>query len=161
MIASVMRRFCAMPVRALSPQIKEFLASPRELYRLSPKFRDETSECSMANEIIELSEKAHRMRLKRMQLLSLPASSVTNRNRELISLAIGAVSGALSLSFHPAFSLIFIVSYRMYRNASKCSRERFEGAESAKTLHKDIQDTYIRINQLVAELENTGKTASK
>ena len=162
MIASayVVRRFCAVPVRSLSQPLKEFLASPRELYRLSPKFKDETPESSIANEIIDLSEKVHQMRLKRMQLLSLPASSVTSRNRELVSLAIGAVSGALSLSFHPAFGLIFIVSYRMYRNANKCTRERLEGAESAKTLHKDIQETYGRIEQLVAELESTGKTGS-
>jgi hypothetical protein len=137
----------------MSDSVRQLLQSPRELYRLSSKLSGETTDVKMANEIIELSEKSHQLRLKRMQLLSLPASSVTGRNRELLSLAIGAVSGALSLSFHPAFALIFIVSYRMYRSASKPTRERLEGADTAKSLHKEISDMNARIEYLVSELK--------
>ena len=92
------------------------------------------------------------MRLERMRLLSMPASSVTGRNRELLSLAIGAVSGALSLSFHPAFGLIFIVSYRMYRTASKPARDRLEGAQTARGLQSEIQHVNEQIEALVTDL---------
>ncbi len=140
--------------RRLFSSLRGFLDSPKEVYRLTPKFTSGDSPLfQKANEVIELSEKVHQMRLRRMQLLSLPASSVSGRNKELISLAIGAVSGALSLSFHPAFALIFIVSYRMYRNASKPMRDRLEGAETAKCLQQEIFHINQRIDSLVSELK--------
>ena len=147
----IRRGFCSTS----NSWVRTFLESPREVYRLTPKFSPCDSEIlKKANEVIDLSEKVHQMRLRRMQLLSLPASSVSGRNKELISLAIGAVSGALSLSFHPAFGLIFIVSYRMYRNASKPTRDRLEGMETAKSLHQEIFQTNEKIESLVSQLNH-------
>jgi hypothetical protein len=150
------RGFCSQATSSGSlSEVRTFVQSPPELYRLTPKLIGELPQIAQVNEIIDLSEKVHQMRLKRMQLLSLPASSVTTRNKELMALAIGAVSGALSLSFHPAFGLIFIVSYRMYRSASKPTRERFEGAATAKDLQNEIQVINARIQTLVSDVQRS------
>jgi hypothetical protein len=90
--------------------------------------------------IIERSEKLHLLRLKRIELLSLPAHSVSGRNKELVSLAVGAVSGALSLSFHPAFALIFFVSYRMYRKANIPTEERLKSPERVKEINEEMRE---------------------
>jgi hypothetical protein len=141
-----------------SGAIQSFLNSPPELYRLTPKFApsDSLSEptCDRLNEIIDLSEKVHDLRLKKMELVSLPAHSVTGRNRELLSLALGAVSGALSLSFHPGFALIFVVSYRMYRNASQPTRDRLRSAGTIKDVNREILDSKNRIDYLINSFRN-------
>jgi hypothetical protein len=107
------------------------------------------------NRIIDSSEKIHQLRLKRMQLLSLPAASVSGRNKELLSLAIGAVSGALSLSFHPACALIFIFSYRMYRKASEPTRERLAGATNARAVQAEITTETAELDALVSEMRSS------
>lgn len=135
--------------------LRKFIQSPPELYRLATKFSGQSALETKANELIDLSEKVHKLRLTRMQLLSLPAASVKGRNKELISLGLGAVSGALSLSFHPAFALIFIVSYRMYRSASKPMRDRLQGAENAKSIQSEILEINGKIDEIVSEIKNS------
>ena len=143
---------------ATPPVVKEFISAPPELYRLSKPFSPPAvpeDVASRLNQIIDLSEQVHQLRLKRMQLLSLPSASVQGRNRELLSLAIGAVSGALSLSFHPAFALIFIVSYRMYRSASQPTRERLQGPVTVKDINREIADITATLDGLVEEIKST------
>lgn len=143
-----MRRFCT---------ISSFVKGPRELFRLTPRFSPSTEVpapvCDKLNEIIDLSQRMHDLRLKRMELLSLPANSVQGRNKELLSLGLGAVSGALSLSFHPAFALIFIVSYRMYRKANEPTRVRLGSPEKVKEINSELSEIAARIDKLVSDVE--------
>lgn len=144
--------------------VKSFLDSPKEVYRLSPRFAAPTVPAPTAeklNQVIAISEEIHQLRLRRMQLLSLPAASVTGRNRELLSLAIGAVSGALSLSFHPGFALIFIVSYRMYRKASEPTRYRLAGATSARDVQTEISLKTQHLDAIIAELRSQDELEKK
>jgi len=53
-------------------------------------------------------------------------------------LGIGAVSGALSLSFHPAFALIFIVSYRMYKKANIPTERRLRSPDQVKRINQEL-----------------------
>jgi hypothetical protein len=122
--------------------IKNFVETPSELFRLSSPLQvGQVSGdiAAVSKKIIERSEKVHQLRLKRIELLSLPAHSVSGRNKELASLAVGAVSGALSLSFHPAFALIFFVSYRMYKRANRPTEERLRSPEKAKDINEEIR----------------------
>lgn len=75
------------------------------------------------------------------------------RNKELLSLGLGAVSGALSLSFHPAFALIFIVSYRMYRKANEPTRVRLGSPEKVKEINSELSEIAARIDKLVSDVE--------
>ena len=129
-------RFCR-----LSSPIKQFLETPPELIRLSTPLSPESVPSRVAElskSVIERAQKIHQLRLDRMELLSLPAHSVGTRNKELAALGIGAVSGALSLSFHPAFALIFIVSYRMYRKANLPTERRLRSPERVKEINQEI-----------------------
>ena len=100
-----------------------------------------------------------------MELLSLPAHSVGSRNKELAALGIGAVSGALSLSFHPAFALIFIVSYRMYRKANLPTEIRLKSPEKVKIINQEISilndensKDFLEIRNCVCENDEDRKT---
>jgi len=129
-------------------EVENFLSTPPELIRLSsPLSPDLVPESiwSKSKSIIERSEKIYQIRLRRMELLSLPAHSVSGRNKELMSLAVGAVSGALSLSFHPAFALVFFVSYRMYRKANRPTEERLQSPDKVKILNEEMR-TLINLN---------------
>ena len=143
--------------------VETFLQSPPELYRLSRKFKPEDlpnipeSTVLSLNRIIDLSEETHQLRLKRMQLLSLPTHSVQGRNKELLSLGVAAVSGALSLSIHPGFAVIFLFSYRMYRTANEPTRDRLNGPQSAKLIQKQISDINDEINLHVVAITKSQK----
>lgn len=143
--------------------VKDFLESPPELFRLNERFELASEHAVVEkklNAVIGLSEKVHQLKLKRMQMLSLPAHSVTGRNRELLSLGIAAVSGALSLSIHPGFSLVFLFAYRMYRSANEPTRERLQGAGSAKHIQQEISEINGEINQLLIDVRILVKNKS-
>lgn len=114
---------------------REFLASPPELLRLSTVPSDAPQKIRpLLSSLVSQSEKLHQLQLRRVELLSLPASSVSVRNKELASLAVGALSGALSLSVHPGFAFIFYISYRMYRKARKPTEDRL--VSQSTTVHE-------------------------
>lgn len=131
--------------------ISDFLNQPPELIRLSsiPSVAAKLPVGEEMKKIIQISESIHQLKLQRMTLLSLPAHSVAGRNRELLSLGVGAVSGALSLSIHPAFALVFFVSYRMYKSANKPTTDRLE---SPKTVRGIMQEIACLDEELAARL---------
>ena len=143
------------PLRLLSTScgaVKSFLESPPELHRLSAKFPLGNPLAEKLNKVIDLSQEAYQLRLRRLEMLSLPAHSVQGRNKELLSLGVAAVSGGLSLSIHPGFAIILLFSYRMYRSANAPTRERLRGADSAKQLQLQIADIHKRLDSLLEDL---------
>ncbi len=146
---NIRRCFCSV-----SP-LRDFLASPPELVRLSTVPNSLSPDtAARVNELIKLSESVHQLRLKRVETLSLPAHSVQGRNKELMALGVGAVSGALSLSFHPAFAIIFFFSYRMYRRANEPTRVRLSAPERVKEINSEISDKNSKIEKIRKQLEN-------
>jgi hypothetical protein len=134
---------------------RQFIAAPIELLRLVKVPEDAPSDLKpdLAS-IISVSERLHGMQLRRVELLSLPASSVSVRNKELVSLAVGALSGALSLSVHPGFALIFIVSYRMYRKARRPTEMRLESQSSTvQELDKEIREIVRERGALIEKIK--------
>ena len=99
--------------------------------------------------VIDLAEQTHQLKLKKIGLLSLPANSVAARNKELLSLGVGAVSGALSLSIHPGFALIFLYSYRMYKSANKPTSDRLQSPQKVRLLNDQLAEiaAEIQINR--------------
>jgi hypothetical protein len=146
--------------RLCSPSslIRRFLETPPELVRLTTPLSQElvpTRVAELSKTIIERAEKIHQLRLDRMELLSLPAHSVGTRNKELAALGIGAVSGALSLSFHPAFALIFIVSYRMYKKANRPTEIRLGSADRVKKINEDMSTLSDANAKDICEIRNS------
>lgn len=138
--------------------IQSFINTPPELVRLSSPLSESVvsvSEHEISRSIIDRCEKIHQLRLDRMELLSLPAHSVSTRNKELAALGVGAVSGALSLSFHPAFALIFIVSYRMYKKANRPTETRLRSPEKVKEINQEILSLSDANAKDLLELKNS------
>lgn len=127
---------------------KQFLSTPPELFRLTSVPGDAPEKVSaLLSSLVAQSQRLHLLQLRRVELLSLPATSASVRNKELASLAVGALSGALSLSVHPGFALVFLVSYRMYRKARKPTEDRL--VSQSVTVH----DLDAEIRELVRERE--------
>ena len=150
------RRFCSTFDKTLV--IRKFIETPPELVRLSTPLSSDLCSpeiATLSRTVIERAEKIHRLGLDRMELLSLPAHSVGTRNKELAALGIGAVSGALSLSFHPGFALIFIVSYRMYKNANRPTEFRLRSPERVKQINQEIAQLSEANVKAFCELRNS------
>lgn len=138
---------------------RRFLATPSELFRLTsipadapPKIRP------LLESLVSRSEHLHQLQLRRVELLSLPASSVSVRNKELASLAVGALSGALSLSVHPGFALVFFVSYRMYRKARKPTEDRLiSQSTTVHDLDEEIRATVRERESILRETDDLVK----
>lgn len=132
-------------VRLLNEEVRRFLALPAELRRLAPRG-------GPTGAVADWCEQIHVLKLRRIELLSLPANSVSNRNRELVSLGVGAVSGALSLSIHPAFALVFFLSYRMYKSANRPTVERLRSPETVREINEEVRRVEVQVEQELARL---------
>lgn len=129
MLSTSLKRLC------LLQSTRQFLATPPELLRMTRVPPDSPDHLRpLLESLVSGSEQLHQLQLRRVELLTLPASSVSVRNKELASLAVGALSGALSLSVHPGFALVFFVSYRMYRKARKPTEDRL--VSQSTTVHE-------------------------